>query len=79
MKETLKGVYAMYRNLASSTWSTENVTTSDAIKNEDNTFNVTCESQHLTSFSVLVNVNNLEVSVSLLCIVFKYLIRILIF
>ena len=62
-----RGIYhfvTLNRNLASSSWSTENVDTIKVEPNGNNSFKVTCESQHLTSFSILVDVNNAKISVS---------------
>ncbi len=46
-----------FRNIASSTWSTEGVTTvSVSEDSEGKEFTVLCESNHLTAFAVLMDV-----------------------
>ena len=58
----------LLRNLASSSWSTENVRTVTVTGKENNSFDVTCESSHLTSFSVLVEVTDIPGPVSCPCL-----------
>lgn len=46
-------------NIAESSWSVEGVSTKVIFEDEENgTFDVYCESSHLTSFAVLLDVNN---------------------
>ena len=48
-----------FRNLAESSWSSEGVRTEVTSQNEEKgTFDVVCKSNHLTSFAVLLDINN---------------------
>ena len=51
--------HEIHRVLSESSWSSENVETEvAAYHEEDKTFDVVCRSSHLTSFAVLLDVNN---------------------
>ena len=56
----------MSSDKSESTWSTEGVETMFAEQNpETKVYDVVCKSAHLTSFAVLLDVNNVQLTVSL--------------